>query len=426
VLEIEDVGDDADKAFFMGIILMRLAEHLRVNRDSTASTELRHLTVVEEAHRLLRRPEPGAVGPAAHAVEMFAAMLAEVRAYGEGLIVAEQIPSKLIPDVIKNTAVKIVHRLPAQDDRESVGATMNLDERQSKYLVTLRRGDGAVFTDGMDRPVLIRIPDGTTLEDGPANTAPVAGIIEWRSLSCGRECQAEPCTLRQMRTAQHVVGTETWLGIWAELTVVAHLCGSPMPRPDKAVLDTLVQQGHSGRTLDCAISHAVDDAVAVRSTVLQPLVSPIDLAVHASGAMRAVLAGASDPCADDALAFLSTPLRWERVRLALAAARDTVGRHPRTEEWQTQFRRMIPGDSCLEQLIAVACFLAEEMQDRERLDAMTFGARRPSTLEHLMGGFGDGWTGRVLAQLESFEPAKWPLYYLTPQSEPDDEGGSDE
>ena len=56
---------------------------------------------------------------------MFAGLLAEIRAYGEGLVIAEQIPARLVPDVIKNTAVKIVHRLPAADDREAVGATMN-------------------------------------------------------------------------------------------------------------------------------------------------------------------------------------------------------------------------------------------------------------------------------------------------------------
>ncbi len=59
-------------------------------------TGLRHLTVFEEAHRLLRRPE-AAGGAAAHAVELFAGLLAEVRAYGEGIIIAEQIPARLIP-----------------------------------------------------------------------------------------------------------------------------------------------------------------------------------------------------------------------------------------------------------------------------------------------------------------------------------------
>ena len=109
---------------------------------------------------------------------MFAGLLAEIRAYGEGLIIAEQIPSKLIPDVIKNTAVKIVHRLPAADDRQAVGATMNLTEDQSAYLVTLPPGEAAVFTDGMDYPLLTRMPDGTSRETtGPAPTASPAPLI---------------------------------------------------------------------------------------------------------------------------------------------------------------------------------------------------------------------------------------------------------
>ena len=130
VLEIEDAGDDRDKAFLMGAMLIRLTEHLRLRaprRRPGCRRGLRHLTVIEEAHRLLRQPPPGTgAGPAAQATEMFADLLAEIRAYGEGLVIAEQIPAKLIPDVIKNTAVKIVHRLPARDDRDTVGATMNL------------------------------------------------------------------------------------------------------------------------------------------------------------------------------------------------------------------------------------------------------------------------------------------------------------
>src|ERR1019366_1875093 len=110
VLEIEDVGDDSDKAFLMGTVLIRLAEHLRMAHRAKPPGQvgLRHLTVIEEAHRLLRRPDGpggggGSGGAAAHAVEMFAGLLAEIRAYGEGLIIAEQIPDRLVTDVIKNT-----------------------------------------------------------------------------------------------------------------------------------------------------------------------------------------------------------------------------------------------------------------------------------------------------------------------------------
>ena len=75
----------------------------REGASRAGSPGLRHLTVIEEAHRLLRRQETGApAGAAAHAVEMFAGLLAEIRAYGEGLIIAEQIPDRLVQDVIKN------------------------------------------------------------------------------------------------------------------------------------------------------------------------------------------------------------------------------------------------------------------------------------------------------------------------------------
>src|SRR6185369_13065314 len=108
--------------------------------------------VVEEAHRLLKR---ALRGPAAGAVELFAALLAEIRAYGEGVVVVEQIPAKLAPDVVKNTALKIMHRLPAQDDRIAVGGAMNLGARQSEQVVALPPGRAAVAVDGMDRPVLV-------------------------------------------------------------------------------------------------------------------------------------------------------------------------------------------------------------------------------------------------------------------------------
>ncbi|MCQ0009928.1 hypothetical protein [Actinomadura madurae] len=189
VLEIEDVGDDRDKAFLMGTVLVRLVEHLRLRQRRDASTGLRHLSVFEEAHRLLRRTEQA--GAAAHAVETFASLLAEIRAYGEGLIVAEQIPSKLVPDVIKNTAVKIVHRLPAKDDRDAVGATMNITEAQSQFLVTLTPGEGAVFTDGMDFPHLVRMPDGSHLEKAVPTASPSV-LVTPRSGTCGADCRDSP------------------------------------------------------------------------------------------------------------------------------------------------------------------------------------------------------------------------------------------
>jgi len=285
VLEIEDVGDDADKAFLMGTVLIRLAEHLRLRqRTGPAVTGLRHLTVVEEAHRLLRRAEsdgqPG-TGAAGHAVEMFAGLLAEIRAYGEGLVIAEQIPARLVPDAIKNTAVKITHRLPAADDRDAVGATMNATHSQSRFLVTLVPGQAAVFRDGMDFPVLVKMTDGSERELATvAVTLDASTVVTPRSATCPAECTARPCTLRDMRTAQRALDDFPWVRLWAELAVLAHLTGWPVPVPKPAVLARF--RALTSRVSQCATAHAVDAAVAAR-----PVPNPGALARHAQAAIRA-------------------------------------------------------------------------------------------------------------------------------------------
>jgi uncharacterized protein len=283
VLEIEDVGDDADKAFLMGTVLIRLAEHLRL--IGAADNGLRHLTVIEEAHRLLRRTgaDPsGAGGAAGHAVEMFAGLLAEIRAYGEGLIIAEQIPARLDPSALKNTAIKIVHRLPAADDREAVGATMNATPSQSRYLVTLTPGQAAVFADGMDFPVLVKIKDGTERERlTPSRTLDARALVRPRSATCGTECGIRPCTLRDMRSAVRALEDLPWIGLWAELAVLAHLTGWPMPVPKPAVLDDFTAL--PARVSQCALSRASDVAVAARPGIARPGA----LAVHASAAIQA-------------------------------------------------------------------------------------------------------------------------------------------
>ena len=412
VLQIEDVGDDADKAFFMGSVLMRLSEHLRVAARANPRPGLTHLTVIEEAHRLLRRSEPGTAGPAAHAVEMFAAMLAEVRAYGEGLIIAEQIPSKLTQDVIKNTAVKIVHRLPAKDDRDSVGATMNVTDEQSRYLVTLVPGEAAVFTDGMDRPLLVRVPDGSAVEDTrPGTLAPVDRLIGRRSTTCGADCRAQACTLRQLRAAAHLLTDEPWLVVWAELTVLAHLTGQPTPIPTAAVRAAFVEQALPTRTVDCALSHAVDEAVAVRSSVLQPTVDNAALATHVRAALARMLLGESPECEADDLAHLAAPFRWELVRRALDAD-PTGARDPRSPAWEARFRRKIPGDTRLAQLVAVQEWLVGELADTAAVDAVSYGARRPSSVETAVGLAVEGRTERLKATLEQFIDCTWPLIHF--------------
>jgi uncharacterized protein len=419
VLEIEDTGDDRDKAFLMGTVLIRLAEHLRLRQraEGPAAPRLRHLSVFEEAHRLLRQPR-GQAGAAAHAVEMFAGLLAEIRAYGEGLIIAEQIPAKLIPDVIKNTAVKIVHRLPAADDRQAVGATMNLTEEQSAYLVTLSPGEAAVFTDGMDYPLLTRMPDGTSREiANPAPVAPPTSLITSRSLTCGPFCQTAPCTLRQIRAAQRAAVSDPRITLWAELAVLAHLTGWLMPMPGPALAAALA--GMTSRLRDCALSHAVDAAVAARIPVISARISGPALAVHLTAAMRSAGEEGRWRCGPEEPQWLAPPHRWALVLDSLQSLhrRDPgAGPHPRTAEWEAAYSRAFPGLTCASQLELVQRWYDTDQRDQQQVRAVGYGTRPASAIEQSVGARATDpdWEQRLADALTAFRDCRWPLDYLRP------------
>jgi hypothetical protein len=418
VLEIEDAGDDHDKAFLMGAVLIRLIEHLRLRHrhEGPGVPQLRHLTVIEEAHRLLRQPLPGtASGPAAHAVEMFADLLAEIRAYGEGLIIAEQIPAKLIPDVIKNTAIKITHRLPALDDRAAVGATMNLRDAQSEYLVTLPAGEAAVHADGMDYPLLARMPDGTARETtAPAQTASPEPVIARRSPTCGPDCRSRPCTLAQMRAAQRAAITDPRITLWAELSVLAHLTGWDMPRPSPTFTASL--RAMDTRLRDCAISHTADAAVAARTPGISMRVNPAALAVHVVTAMRQALAGGTLTCQDEEPQYLAPPYRWAPVRDALkpASRSGAAGRHPRSGEWEHTYGQPVPGGTASQQLRTVSRWYARDQRDAQVIITIIWGVRPHTAIEQAVGtrvGH-DDWPAQLTEALGAFTQLAWPRNLL--------------
>ncbi len=324
VLEIEGVTDDRDKAFLIGAVIIRIVEHLRVHRPAHRGG-LAHLLVIEEAHRLLR---DGVEGPAAQAVELFAGLLAEVRAYGQGVLVAEQIPSKLIPDVVKNTALKVVHRLPAADDRATVGATINLDEDQSEYVVALPPGRAATAIDGADRPLLIAVPLGEPREDATTaiTTAPLRAA---RSPLCPPDCTTTPCTLRQLRAAEHLA-TDPHLVLWVELHVAALVTMRPQPGIAPSFAARLAAL--ESRLLACATALTVERSVRARASAISRWVALEDL----RGQLIAELRG-EDP-AGDGRRFAAGPFRWLDVRRDVAAHRRDGVAPPaaRFDEWRAR------------------------------------------------------------------------------------------
>jgi len=161
IIEMASIGNDEEKAFLVGLIFLRIAQFRQA--AGLSDDGLRHVLVIEEAHRLLRAVPTSqnleAANPAGKAVEMFANLLSEVRAYGQGIMVIEQIPSKLAPDVIKNTDLKIIHRLSGRDDREAVGSSASLTPDRIDHLGGLRNGEAVAALASSRTACHVRIPD---------------------------------------------------------------------------------------------------------------------------------------------------------------------------------------------------------------------------------------------------------------------------
>jgi len=192
VIEMEDLKDDADKALMMGLLLARLNEALkrRYKKDKT----FRHITLIEEAHRLLSKYEHGDSPCKKQGVTVFTDMLAEVRKYGESLIIVDQIPNKLTTEVLKNTNTKIIHKIFAKDDKDSVGDTMSMDEEQRNYLSNLNTGEAIMFSQGWSKPVWIMIePSQSTpsKSDEDDNKDPAKDDISDEELLAIRKRQLE-------------------------------------------------------------------------------------------------------------------------------------------------------------------------------------------------------------------------------------------
>lgn len=157
VIELEELKSGEDKAFMMALIVGRLLEALKLRYRTGADRPFRHILLLEEAHRLLTRLDFVDSPCRRMGVEIFTDMLAEVRKYHESLMIVDQIPAKLAPEVLKNTNTKIVHRIFAEDDKKAIGETMALSEEQRDFLSQLPTGEAIIYGNGWSMPVHARI-----------------------------------------------------------------------------------------------------------------------------------------------------------------------------------------------------------------------------------------------------------------------------
>ncbi|CAM4489760.1 DNA helicase HerA-like ATPase [Paenibacillus endophyticus] len=167
IIDLSRVGSIETKSLIMGILFTRLQEY-RMSSDNNLNIDLKHVTVLEEAHHLLRRvsSEQSQEGSnlQGKSVEMIANAIAEMRTYGEGFIIADQAPNLLDRSVIRNTNTKIILRLPDELDRSEVGKTANLNENQINELPKLRTGVAAIYQNNWLQPVLCEVNNFTNYQ----------------------------------------------------------------------------------------------------------------------------------------------------------------------------------------------------------------------------------------------------------------------
>lgn len=160
IVDLSRAGNPDTKALIMGILILKLQEY-RMAQAKGSDAVLRHVTVLEEAHNLLKRTSTEQSSESANlvgkSVEMLANAIAEMRTYGEGFIIADQAPGLLDASVIRNTNTKIIMRLPDEEDRKLVGKAANLNDDQIAELAKLPRGVAAVYQSEWTGPILCKV-----------------------------------------------------------------------------------------------------------------------------------------------------------------------------------------------------------------------------------------------------------------------------
>lgn len=152
VFELDALNGD-EKALLMMFLLTFVYEYAKSTRRS--GSPLRHVLLVEEAHNLIGRYGQGGseqrANPREQAIELFINMLAEMRALGQGILIADQLPTALAPEAMKQTNLKVLMRMTAMDDREEIGNTMDLDEAHLKAVTRFKSGQAYVYLEEWDR-----------------------------------------------------------------------------------------------------------------------------------------------------------------------------------------------------------------------------------------------------------------------------------
>ena len=160
IVDLSRIGSQETKSLIMGILIMRLNEY-RANSGISHNSDLWHITVLEEAHNILKRCSHEQSQDGSNidgkSVEMIANAIAEMRTYGEGFVIVDQSPGAVDISVIRNTNTKIIMRLPEDNDRKVAGKAAGMKDSQIDGIAKLPTGVAVVYQNDWEEPVLCKI-----------------------------------------------------------------------------------------------------------------------------------------------------------------------------------------------------------------------------------------------------------------------------
>lgn len=168
VIELNAIADDEQKALIMALLLIGICLYTK-NKGSSPDT-IHHVLLIDEAHVLLdtqSSPSEGQAKAQGTTVKSLQRMIAEIRSYGTGVIIADQLPSKVTSDVVANTDLKVSFRLVEQNERNILANSTSMGEQQYQHLAQLKTGEALVYFSRLDAPKLITTPDVMKTENIP-------------------------------------------------------------------------------------------------------------------------------------------------------------------------------------------------------------------------------------------------------------------
>ena len=191
IIDLSEVRSSETNSLIMGLLVLKLNE-FRSSENKGMNQPLRHVTVLEEAHNLLKRTSTNQIAESSNvagmAVEKIANSMAEMRTYGEGFIIADQSPSMLDLSAIRNTNTKIIMALPEKDDRETAGKSVGLDDKHIEEISRLKTGEAIVYQSGWEEAVKAKIDLYVTPEQ-PWEYKPEESISERNYCALNKICQ---------------------------------------------------------------------------------------------------------------------------------------------------------------------------------------------------------------------------------------------